>query len=159
MKAWTASDIDELKKGFLSGIPLKELAWKMQRTPTALNKALTRFCIRRERPKEEKSLWNDFGNSKTPKTINPMIAIKRFDRRFRKLQKEATTQWVPMENVLAVMDSKGHHVYVSDTNKDPRKTIYSVDDRHITALQVIFLANKYRIAQGKSPFCVQEVTC
>jgi hypothetical protein len=159
MKSWTATDIDELKKGFLTGTPLKELAWKMKRTPTALNKALTRFGIRREREKPEKSLWNDFGNSKTPTTINPMRAIKRFDRRYRKIQKAETTQWVEMDKVLSVMDAKGHRVYVAEAHKDPRQTLYTVDGRKITALQIVFLANRYRISQGKTPFCVEEVTC
>ncbi|MDP3372027.1 MAG: hypothetical protein Q8S21_03965 [Candidatus Paracaedibacteraceae bacterium] len=159
MKSWTANDIDELKKGFLTGTPLKELAWKMKRTPTALNKALTRFGIRTERPKSEKSLWNDFGNSKTPITINPMCAIKRFDKRFRKIQKAQTTQWVEMDKVLSVMDAKGHHIYVAEANKDPRQTLYFVDGKKVTALQVVFLANRYRIEQGKHPFCVEDITC
>jgi len=159
MKTWTSLEIEQLTQGFLSGTPLKELARKMDRTPTALNKALTRFGIRRERPKEEKTLWNDFGNAEKLHTLNPMTAIKKFDRRFRKLQNALVNQWVPMEQVLGVLDSNGHRVYMAQAHKDPRESLYALDGRTVTALKIIFLANRYRIAHDQAPFYVAEVTC
>lgn len=159
MKTWTSFDIEQLMKGYLSGTPLKSLAREMNRTPTALNKALTRFGIRRERPKQEKTLWNDFGNMKPETTIHPMTAIRRFDRKFRKQQKALINEWVPMDQILSVLDAKGHHVYMLESNKDPRRSIYSLDDRKLSALQLVFMANRYRIQQNKAPFYVAEVTC
>jgi hypothetical protein len=45
---WSSNDIEVIKFGFLSGIPLKVLAKKVGRTPTALSKALSRFNIRED---------------------------------------------------------------------------------------------------------------
>lgn len=159
MKTWTSFDIEQLMKGYLSGTPLKSLAREMDRTPTAVNKALTRFGIRRERGKEEKAVWNDFGNKKPEKTVDPMTAIRRFDRNFRKQQKALTNQWVPMDQILSVLDAKEHRVYMVESNPDPRRSIYSLDGRRLTALQIVFLANRYRIEQNKAPFYVAEITC
>ena len=159
MKTWTSFDIEQLMKGYLSGTLLKSLAREMNRTPTALNKALTRFGIRRERPRQEKSLWNDFSNAKPEQTLNPMTAIRKFDRKFRKQQKTLINEWVPMDQILSVLDAKGHHVYMLEANKDPRCSIYSLDDRKLSALQLVFMANRYRIEQNKAPFYVAEVTC
>ena len=159
MKTWTSFDIEQLMKGYLSGTPLKTLAREMNRTPTALNKALTRFGIRRERPKEEKTLWNDFGNMKPETTPHPMTAIRRFDRKFRKQQKALLNEWVPMDEILTLLDEHGHCVYMTESNKDPRRSIYVLDDHKRTALQLVFMANRYRIQQNKAPFYVAEVTC
>jgi hypothetical protein len=159
MKTWTPFDIEQLMKGYLSGTSLKELAREINRTPTAVNKALTRFGIRRERSKGEKTLWNDFGNAAHHLTSNPMTAIKKFDRRFRKQQRALVNKWVPMEQVLNVLDEKNHQVYISEVHKDPRRSVYLVDGRKVRALQVVFMANRYRIEQDKAPFYVAEVTC
>ena len=159
MKTWTSFDIEQLMKGYLSGTPLKSLAREMDRTPTAVNKALTRFGIRRERSKGPKGIWNDFGKIKPKKPIDPMTAIRTFDRKFRKQQKALLNQWVPMDQILDVIDAKGHRIYMVESNQDPRRSIYSLDGRRLTALQVVFLANRYRIEQNKAPFYVAEITC
>ena len=159
MKTWTSFDIEQLLKGFLSGIPLKELARELDRTPTAVNKALTRFGIRRERPKQEKTLWNDFGNAEKHQSVHPMTAIRKFDRRFRKQQNALVNTWGPMEQVLSVLDAKGHQIRLLEANKDPRQSVYSLDGRKLRALQLVFMANRYRIEQNKAPFYVAEVTC
>ncbi|MDR1908054.1 MAG: hypothetical protein LBQ43_04325 [Holosporales bacterium] len=43
---WSHDEIEFIKKGFLSGLSVKVLARKLGRTPSALNKALSRFNIR-----------------------------------------------------------------------------------------------------------------
>ena len=52
--SWTSEDIAFLKKGFEQKDSIKTLAWKLNRTPTALNKALTRFGIRPYSGKRER---------------------------------------------------------------------------------------------------------
>jgi hypothetical protein len=131
----------------------------MNRTPTALNKALTRFGIRRERSKEEKSTWNDFGQIKSKATLNPLLAIRRFDRKFRTQQKAQINQWAPMADILAVLDAQGHRVLIAHADKNPRFSTYTIDGRKTGALQLVFIANRYRIEQNKTPFFVGHVTC
>ncbi|GHS91073.1 hypothetical protein AGMMS49949_00830 [Alphaproteobacteria bacterium] len=44
--AWSCQEIESLKNGFLEGTPFKILSQKLGRSPTALNKAVSRFHIR-----------------------------------------------------------------------------------------------------------------
>jgi hypothetical protein len=155
MKTWTAADIETLTMGFLDKTPLKVLAWQMKRTPSALNKAMTRFGIRKPREKKPKSVWNNFNLYEEATLVNPMCAIKRFDRKFRLHQKVHIKRWVDMDAILSLMDEKGHRVYVADAHKDPRCTIYTVDGRKMAALQLVLKANQYRLSQGKAPFCLK----
>ena len=43
---WTVQDIEKMKMAFLEGKKIKIIAKQLGRSPTALNKALSRFGIR-----------------------------------------------------------------------------------------------------------------
>ena len=50
---WTSGDIEQMKVAFLQGKTIKVIAKQLGRTPTALNKALSRFGIRQSRKQEK----------------------------------------------------------------------------------------------------------
>ena len=159
MKSWTADDIEAMKNGFLKGLSIKVIAKELGRSPTALNKALSRFCIRKPRPPIKRTLWNDFGNRKPEKTLTPMEAIKKLDRRLRRAQKlKEKNVWVVMDDVLSLLDKHHHTVYLKTKKINPSDSEYVCDGKNVTALSLIFLANRYRIESDKAPFYVEGVT-
>ncbi len=157
MKEWSSSELKQLTNGYLSGVSIKELARQLDRTPTALNKALTRFGIRHKRKPKRITFWDAFGAADL-KTYSPQAAIARFDRRYRKYQQELCSRWVPMDQVLSILESKGHAVRLLKAMENPRESLYLFDDKPIVALRLVFTANRYRLERNEAPFYVYGVT-
>jgi hypothetical protein len=159
MKAWTAQDIEQMKSGFLKGTPIKILARELDRTPTALNKALSRFSIRNPRPEKPKSIWNDFGQTHTNQSSHRLTSLKKIDRHLQRTHRmKEHNIWVVMDDVLSLLDKRLHTVYLLKSHSDPRECLYYFDGDRVSALKLIFVANRYRINDNKSPFCVEGIT-
>lgn len=157
MKMWSSSELKQLTNGYLSGVSIKELARRLNRTPTALNKALTRFGIRHQRKPKRITFWNAFGDADL-KTYSPQTAIARFDRRYRKHQRELCSRWVPMDQVVSILESKGHIVQLLKAMENPRQSLYLFDGKPLPALRLVFIANRYRLERNEGPFYVHGVT-
>ncbi len=50
---WEEDEINELKNLYLSSTPIKIIAKQMNRTPTSINKALSRFGIRKSKAQKK----------------------------------------------------------------------------------------------------------
>jgi len=192
---WGAEDIEFMRQGFLKGEKIKVMARHLNRTPTALNKALTRFGIRERRPNicrgdlsgnQEKSsrAKKPANQNKSPdeyKDIELKTAtqLQNLLRERQMLIQRTQLRWTPMETVIGYLKKIGHNVELkgmevkngpqdqpsqdagfcnTEKVKINRQTQFLLNGKTIDSMQLLMLANKYRLAEEKNVFLVPDVT-
>ena len=155
---WTPSDIEQMKIAFLQGKAIKVIARQLGRTPTALNKALTRFGIRQNRkPKINPAYpnWRRYWNEQisSDHSVDDAPSETFLSNRF--YLKSNDPRWVPLEKVIGYLEKQGYRVSCHQTSSGD----YQIDGRIVKAHQLLLLANKLRMEERKPIFMVSEVTC
>lgn len=141
MSEWTFEDVQRLKVAYISGKRTKEIARILHRTPTAVNKALSRFKIRHPLKK------------RLPLFMAPVKkTVKKITKKRISLPK--LENWITFDTLLDYLKKAGCHVGLFD--KDCEKIC--IDGKWLSQLQAIMKANKIRLEQYKMPFKVLEVT-
>ena len=166
---WTENKIELLKVSFLQGIAFKEIGRTLGKTASALNKALNRFEIRLQKRKLQYIEWspNDphcqggipsfIGFEKKKKTLLGK-KILRFKRR-KKLRDESV--WVALPEVVSYVKSRGLPLKTLAKPLTPdlfSEAQFILDHRPLTPLQLIFMANEFRLAEKQPIFLVSEVS-
>lgn len=150
---WRDEEIELLKTGFLQGKPLKEIAQSLNRTPTALNKALTRFGIRPKGIQKQCLDWNHVSK----KLLEESHLIHMRTRAQTKVIEES--KWVSLKKVIAFLTQNGDLVKTIHHKGDHANEVrYLIDGRIYSPLQLVLKANRMRAAQNKSTFLVEDVT-
>ena len=134
---WTEDEIDRLRLDFLRGLSIKAIARIMERTPTAVNKALTRFQIR------------------TPRTIrkdetNDSSKRKHFFEKESRIRENIP--WIPFLTVIDWLRNQGLIIKRIEDE-------YHIGKRPYSPNQLLMFANKLRIEQGHEIFLVEGITC
>lgn len=129
-QVWTPQDIQELSQGYYEGSSLKELSLSLNRSVSALNKALNRFGIRKEKNSlQAKQLENQLqGASKDSMDIllkrSAQIVKKRYykDKKIymkRKKQQESSPLLTPqgikgktdcLDLTQGILEQINHHL-------------------------------------------------
>jgi len=138
--AWTETEIDQLRLDFLRGLSIKAIARSMDRTPTSVNKALSRFHIRTPRIFKQRQSIPE----------NPSNPSKRRKHLFDKNSNHSLS-WTPFSVVLEWLKNQGNEVMLSAGQ-------YYIGRRPHTAMQVVMFANKMRNEQGLDIFLVENLT-
>ena len=141
MTQWTQADIAKLAKDFYAGVPLKIMGHTMDRSPSALNKALARFGIRAPKT-HHASVHNDFRDKKqhacdikkkqlllkrkklyqkkkenlwrdcAESAKTTIGALQLFhDAYIKAVDSKNVRKWVTMKNVINDLREKGHVVF------------------------------------------------
>ncbi|MCX7338225.1 MAG: hypothetical protein NTX76_02945 [Alphaproteobacteria bacterium] len=181
---WSLDDIEKMKVAFLSGQKIKEIARDLKRTPTALNKALSRFGIRSHNqgalvapPNTEsrgyirwaecksyfKSPLIDDGESVAEPFVRAIVDDSTTTaRRSRDKKTDDNRRWVHLDRVMIYLANKGYQI---DTLPPPHSANYSnfgksfmVNRKPISNLELLLLANRHRNEEKKPTFLVSEVT-
>ena len=128
--SWTKEDLVKLEALYDQRLPLCDIAQRLGRTKTAVNKALSRKSIR---PAKESD----------PEDQYPMIAYKN--------------SWVRMNIVILFLKSCG---YIIKPNKGSLALSlgYLLDDFPTSALRLLMLANRIRVEDKKPIFRVVGLT-
>lgn len=122
---WSRQEIECIKSGFLSGLPIKILARKIGRSPSALNKALSRFRIRQGRSE---------------------------DQGFVKKKRPVRTS---MKLVIQFLNSYGYNVSEKSFQiGDECTREYFVNQQPIAAIRLIVIANCIRLEERRPIFLV-----
>jgi hypothetical protein len=144
-KTWKNNEIEILKNKFLEGKSIKEISKEMGRTPTALNKAVSRFGIRQSRSYKPKStsrnsIDNLFTNS---------------DKIIFKSKVREENKWVDINKVVNYLHKKG--IFVNKNDIDT-KDLYFLDSKPLLASQLVLKANRLRVEENKKIFLVDGIT-
>jgi hypothetical protein len=112
------------------------MARNLGRTPTSINKALSRFEIRTPRKYIEK-----------PQKHHPSKTyIKEPEKRFSKIE------WTPFKQILSWLKTIGHDISVTKERQ------HLVDKKPMSTLQILMLANQLRLQRNEEIFLVENVT-
>lgn len=149
---WTSKDIHTLKLAFLEGLPIKQIAKHLKRTPTALNKALTRFGIRPKGIKSRKSFLN------WAETSQALISRVSPSSK-RKKSKSVDSEWVPFSTILNYLKENGDSIKTIHHEGDHAdEQRFLIHGRIYTPLQLLLRANKNRKLENAEPFLVEGIT-
>lgn len=138
---WTPAEVKMLKEGFLMHRPIKSLAREMNRSPTALNKALSRFKIR-ERVRTLR-----------PAGTRPYAPSYRRRRRYVE-----DFQLVSMEQVVIFMRSQGYEVRRRLLQINERFSLqYIINQRPVSGTKLLVMANQLRLEAQAPIFVVEHI--
>lgn len=147
-KTWTEKEIDILKSGFSQGKLVKTLANELGRSPTAVNKFLSRSGIRTRR-------WK----------IMKVIKAKPEELKYNKtLSLEQSKSHVSNKNntfidILNYLKNRGYSIsrISSENNNHLSDEKYLVNNKPYSDLKMLLLANRLRTEEHKSIFSVSEL--
>lgn len=170
---WTQNDIEALTDGYLAGATLKEMAIKFNRSTSAVNKALSRFGIRRDLQVARENIYgvlrDELKGAISRKVVKSLVLYcKRKPQKHQKIKslsasltafhqeymlsaQAAGTEWVEMHDLLNYL--RRHHIVVFEV-----KDKYFIDHQSFTKEGVLKLVNTYREAENKQPWYVKGVT-
>lgn len=134
---WSEQEIDILKEGFLRGESIKRIACQLNRTPGAVNKALSRFQIR------------------TPRIFKVRAEKVKTASSFKVLREKeirATINWIDIADVILWLKGIGEKVEQGGGGG------YLINRCPKTKLQLLMYANQRRIERGDEIFMVEDVT-
>lgn len=155
VQEWSANDIKKARSYFLNGLTIKDIAYKLGRTPTAINKALTRFGIRYKKPRRQ---YSDMPYSDTPLQPKEEMALilPSFER--KALRKELEN-WVSFWRVCEYLSTQNVCIYeLSPAGIELEQRQFRVENRVLSARQLLMLANKIRTHNNLKAFFVKGLS-
>jgi hypothetical protein len=141
---WTTPDITKMKIMYLNNVPLKIIARDLDRSPTSINKALSRFGIRHSRMINVQQPIRIRRPGDLPKT-HPSHKCRQ------------GPEWVTMQFVENWLVNQQFTVQRCSC---PRSTSrhYIIGHEHMDAAGLVMLFNKIRLQLGLEPLWVEAVT-
>lgn len=143
---WASKDIEALKAGFLVGMSMKELARDLQRTPTALNKALSRFNIR-ERKRFNKP-------ARTPSELQALQKKKTVVKYKKSPDREV--KFTILDEVVNYLGNYGYKIEQKAIKRDSKFIAqYFFEKKPISETRLVLIANSIRLDCKKPIFVIQ----
>lgn len=150
---WTEENIDYLKIAYLKGSPLKQMAAKLDRTVSAISKALTRFELRTQTKKAR------FPSLSRP-TLLQLQQRRNLGTRIRQKNRKGRANFlsdyrgeVLFEYVIYWMRSEGISVIKSKSD-----VYYEVNGIPKNPAQILLIANEKREELKLPIFYVKGIT-
>lgn len=144
---WTLKDFEEVKIGFEKGSRIKEIAIKLGRSETAVNKFLTRSGIR---PK----LKTYIISQKKKNNIMCQSIIRKKTKKEKYFEKYTFV----FDEVVEYIKSKGYCVEKNYCkNIFYEESQYLVNGRPTSALKFLLLANRLKIEERANIFMLPEI--
>jgi len=150
---WTDENISYLKKAYLQGLPLKQIAATLDRSVSAINKALARHKLRTHR---KSSLFTSLPHP----TAHQLQQRRNLGTQIRKRNKKKKTnvwsgyrEWTLFERVLNWMRAEGICVFKSKFD-----AYYEIDGYPKTKAQILYIANLRREGLQLPVFFVKGIT-
>ena len=134
MSAWTSNDIERLTVCYTKGLPIKEIAKILKRTPTALHKAISRFKLHPLRPPKDKICFSENGLPIPP--VKEKKHLQYFKKLFRMCLNE---EWVSFDKVLTYLLQRNIHVKKSNCLKSQNEEHYVINRRLLQNLKFFFM--------------------
>jgi IS30 family transposase len=150
IQEWSASDIKKARSYFLNGFTIKAIAQELGRTPTAINKALSRFGIRYKKPRRHYAAM----------PLQPKEEVILITPSFeRKALRKELENWVSFWRVCEYLSEQNVCIYeVSAANTELERRQFRVDTQILGARQLLMLANKMRAHNHLKAFFVKGLS-
>lgn len=176
---WTNDDILNLKNCYEMGDTLKQMALKTNRTATAVNKALTRFGIRgrtAQKGSAYRFLRKEFEEADDRRIIkNSYIYAKRKPQVLRKIESLSqkliafhkeyiqsssmeSKAWQSIKDVVDYLRTQKKMVFIVKARGAVKEDVYYIDQKEISAKELLKIANQYRELENKYPLCLKGVS-
>ena len=153
-KPWTPGEIRQLASLYDQKLPIKMIAREMERTPTAVNKALSRFQIRPTLEQQGRINHKKVQREQREMEIFSALTINHTLSEKTNCFNETSSS---MGQIVAWLESEGIDVKPFRNVRLPAFK-YLIDKKPMTDLQVVLLANKRRLSGGLSRFVVLGLT-
>lgn len=160
---WVENDINTLRISFLQGLSLKAMARILDKSPGAVNKALTRFNIRPS--KKIKCVWSLFPKKKPDSSLssfvkkNPLQSLRTTaswrSNGSKMMNHKVDHHWVGLNEVIRFLHEQHESVTVIGHGKE---AIYYINRRVASPSQLLLKANQLRCEQKLAPYCVDFLT-
>lgn len=157
--SWTKREVEYLKIAFLQGQHIKAIARDIGRTPSAVNKALSRFGLRNHKvfqifhgiPKIATLPKKTFGKKIIPTPLQNNISVSS---QTLKSKKSSFSEWVPISIVMEWLEKQKIPMLFRKGHVYP----FVVSHKPMTTEQMVLYANKLRFERKEKPFMVENVT-
>lgn len=152
LSTWTVNDIKTLSTCYTKGMSIKEISQILNRTPTALHKAISRFGLKSLHPKNNQDASEAWYGTPSKEETESVSYLKKF---FEKCFNET---WVEFQTVLKYL--KNQHVIVESLGQFNKKgeELYSIGQKIFLASQILLIANRLRVEENASPFKVKNLS-
>lgn len=141
-ECWSSQEIETLKYGFLRGTPFKILSQELGRSPSALNKALSRFKIRQ---KTRRMTTKTFYRKEIPE--------KKLKRNFFNSSVETS-----LEHIIFYLQNHGYAICGKTIVWGDKKiTRYFFNQRPISPIRLLIIANSIRLDEKQPIFISQKI--
>ncbi len=151
---WTPQMVEQIRQGFLNGLEIKNMAIAVGKTPCAVNKALSRFGIRRA-----DNLLAFRAKNKQVANVPKQPSKIGIDQWFRKFLNAEMEKWVAFDEVLRYLNK--HNIKVLSLNSSSLKLLnrkFLVGSKQCSPLQILLIANKLRSEQNQRAFFVKNLS-
>lgn len=144
-KNWTLQDIQRLRFLFLQGKQIKCIAKEMERSVTALNKAISRFGFRDKRKKHKDPNWDGY----IPMTSTPSTFKEKRALSYPTL--DENKKLAEFEHVIDYLKDLGVSIVIKNGH-------YYHHHEVLTRAQILLKANQERIRQNLPIFFIPYMT-
>lgn len=150
---WTEEKINYLTIAYLQGAPLKQIAFQLDRSVSAINKVLARYKLRTHSKMDHLPSLPCPTANQLEKKKNLGAQIRKRNRRKRSNILQDYREWVHFERVVNWLRAQGISIFKSSFD-----VYYEIDGYPKNKAQILYLANLRR-EQLKLPiFLVKGVT-
>ncbi|CAO5682510.1 MAG: hypothetical protein HEEMFOPI_01711 [Holosporales bacterium] len=152
LSTWTVNDIKTLSTCYTKGMTIKEISQLLNRTPTALHKAISRFGLKSLHPKNNQDAAETWYGIPSKEETESVSYLKKF---FENCFNET---WVDFQTVLEYL--KKQRVMVEPLGQFNKKgeELYSIGQKIFLASQILLIANRLRVEENASPFKVKNLS-
>ncbi len=149
---WSATDISKARSCFFNGLTIKDIARELGRSPSATNKALSRFGIRFEKPRRN--------YTETPLQPKNKINLPPIAPSFeRKALTRELENWVSFWRLCEYLSNQNICLYeLSAPNIELEHRRFKVGTQILNARQLLVIANKMRTENNMRAFFVKGLS-
>ncbi|MEI8295937.1 MAG: hypothetical protein WCG04_05390 [Alphaproteobacteria bacterium] len=146
---WRQNEIEQMKQLYINNQPIKIIARVLNRTPTSVNKALSRFGIRQKR---RTILEKATASNKLNDLANCDIYMNLSQ------QQTAQEKWVTLDFVHAWL--RGRNVNVEKVVCAlTHKIHFAIGSARLNPSALVMLFNKKRLEEGLTICWVEKISC
>lgn len=146
---WRRKDIEQMKQLYINHQPIKIIARLLNRTPTSINKALSRFGIRQKRLPGDKTLICTKEKGSAPQ--HPAYSNLPY-------QQSLQENWVSLDFVHAWLRGRNIHVEKMVCTLT-QKIHFIIGNVRLNPSALVLLFNKKRLEEGLEVCWVEKVSC
>ena len=142
---WTSEEISLIRTGFLAGKLVKTIANEVGRTPTAVNKFLSRSGIRTRR-------WTIDRTKTKISSIDIAVNMKQ-----QKRQLETNEVVSKFQEVVGYLKANGYTVSKNEQSSFTPMCHYTLNNVPTSNVKLLLLANRLRCENHQPVFAVPEL--